>query len=511
RNMARKPESEMGPSDPSGDLETLPNNTNRNWIKDKGLRKLNLGIFFMYFTCSSAGYIGTLVNSLLMLPEFGVIVGSLNANIVGLIIAATSLGAFISFAPASYIADNFGRKVCVGIGSGLAIVGAIIGAVIQNHWAFFGARILSGIGMGFAQTAAPLLVTEIAHPRQRQTATALYSASWSLGAIGSAAATYATIGIVNSWSWRVPCLLQVLCPLFQILGLIMFVPESPRWLVSKGRKDEALAILEKYHANGSTDDELVVHEFDLICTTITAEIINSRTWGSFFSSREDIHRLAICVLLGLMEEWAGNGILSYYLAPILSSVGITKAADKEAVNVSLQAWNFLLSSAGAVISEKYGRRILWLLSTVIMLVFLSMSTLAAGLYAEKHVTSAGLAAVPLLFIFFGAFDIAYSPLFISYPAEILPFEMRAKGIAVTLSVDSLACFFNQYVNPVAFTAIKWRYYCVFIGCLVIFLALIYFLFPETKGRSLEEVATIFDQKNKSESTVLRTTIGSSLG
>ncbi|KAJ5163532.1 uncharacterized protein N7500_005362 [Penicillium coprophilum] len=480
-------------------FKLLPNNTNPNWIKDRGLRKLNLGIVFMFSTASSAGYIGNLVNSLLMLPEFGSIIGGLNPNIIGLIIAATSLGAFISFAPASHIADRLGRKTCVCIGSSIVIVGAIIQTAVKSHWAFFGTRVLSGIGMGITQTGAPLLATEIAHPRQRQTATALYNASWCLGAIGSAVVTYATIGIANSWSWRVPCLLQMLYPLFQILGLILFVPESPRWLVSKGRKDEALAILGKYHANGDTDDELVQYEYRLICSTITAEITNTRDWSSFFSSKGDMHRLAICVLVGLMQEWAGNGLLSYYLAPILRSVGVTKAADQAAVNVSLNTWNFLLAATGALASERYGRRILWLISTGAMIIFLSMSTLAAGLFAERHLPAAGIAVIPLLFLFIGAYDIAYAPLFISYLAEILPFQLRAKGIAVTLSVDAVACFFNQYVNPVAFTAIAWKYYFVFLGCLVIFLVLIYFLFPETKGRSLEEVAMIFDKESESES------------
>lgn len=169
------------------------------------------------------------------------------------------------------------------------------------------------------------------------------------------------------------------------------------------------------------------------------------------------------------------------------------------MNVSLNAWNFLLAAAGALASERYGRRILWLISTWAMIVFLSMSTLAAGLFAERNLHAAGIAVVPLLFLFFGAYDIAYSPLFISYPAEILPFQLRAKGIAVTLSVDAVACFFNQYVNPVAFTAIGWKYYCVFLGCLVVFLVHIYFLFPETKGRSLEEVAMIFDKEKESDS------------
>lgn len=195
-----------------------------------------------------------------------------------------------------------------------------------------------------------------------------------------------------------------------------------------------------------------------------------------------------------------SGILSYYLAPILGSVGITKAADQAAVNVSLNAWNFLLSAVGALATERYGRRILWLISTQAMLVFLSTSTVAAGLFSERNLPAAGIAVVPLLFLFFGAFDMGYGPLFISYPAEILPFQLRAKGIAVVLSTDAVACFFNQYVNPVAFTAIAWRYYCVFIGCLVVFLVLIYFLFPETKGRSLEEVALIFDKDTKRDSS-----------
>ncbi|KAI3181571.1 hypothetical protein DTO046C5_992 [Penicillium roqueforti] len=479
-------------------FKLLPNNTNPNWIKDRGLRKLNLAIVFMFSSASSAGYTASLVNSLFVLPEFGAIIGGLDPNIVGLIIAATSLGALVSFAPASYIADAFGRKTCIFIGASIVIVGAIIQTAVKSHWAFFGTRVLSGIGMGIAQTASPLLATEIAHPRQRQTATALYNASWSFGVISAAAVTYATIGIANSWSWRLPCLLQISFPLFSILGLIMFVPESPRWLVSKGRKDEALSILGKYHANGDTDDELVQYEYRLICSTITAEITNTTDWSSFFSSRGDMHRLTICVLVGLMQEWVGNGLLSYYLAPILASVGITKAADQAAVNVSLNVWNLLLAVAGAFASERYGRRILWLISTGAMIVFLSMSTLAAGLFAEKHLPAAGIAAVPLLFLFFGAYDIAYAPLFISYPAEILPFQLRAKGIAVTLSVDAVACFSNQYVNPVAFTAIAWKYYCVFLGCLIVFLGLIYLLFPETKGRSLEEVAMIFDKENKSE-------------
>lgn len=118
----------------------------------------------------------------------------------------------------------------------------------------------------------------------------------------------------------------------------------------------------------------------------------------------------------------------------------------------------------------------------------------SGLFAELKVLEAGIAVVPLLFLFCGAYDMAYMPLFIAYPAEILPFQLRAKGLAITLTTDSMACFFNQYINPMAFAAIHWRYFIVFIGFLILFLATIYYLFPETKGLSLEQVAQIFEKE-----------------
>ncbi|KAJ5212079.1 uncharacterized protein N7498_003725 [Penicillium cinerascens] len=482
------------PNTPVEALKMLPNNTHKNWIKDRGLRKLNLGIAFMFTSSAGTGYNGSLINGLLVLPEFSTVIGGLEPSIVGLMIAATSLGALISFTPASYMADKFGRKWCVGIGSLIVIIASVFQVVVSTHWAFFALRVMAGAGVGTAQTAAPLLATEIAHPRQRQVATALYNTCWCVGSITSAAFTFATLSVASSWSWKIPCLLQAFYPTAQLVGLLI-VPESPRWLVSKNRKKEALKILARFHANGNEDDELVQSEFKTICCSINAETSEPQKWSSFFSSKGNRHRLAICIIVGLMQEWAGNGIVSFYLAPILSSVGITRASDQATINIGMQVWNLILSSAGAVASERYGRRILWLLATSGMLLFLSVTTLVAGLFAELYIKAAGLAVVPMLFLFFACFDLAYSPLFISYPAEILPFQLRAKGIAVTLSVDAIACFFNQYVNPVAFSAIHWKYYFVYVGCLIFFLASVYFLFPETKGRSLEEGARIFDRGN----------------
>ncbi|CAI7628413.1 unnamed protein product [Penicillium palitans] len=474
--------------------KVLQNNTNSSWMKDPGLRRLNLGIGFMLSASATAGYCASMINGLLVLPEFSKFLDGLDANGRGLIIAAVSLGSFCAFIPGSYIADNLGRRICVLIGSSLVIIASIIQVATNNNWVFFGARVLAGMGVGVSQTAAPLLITESSHPRQRQAFTGLYNALWFIGSITSAAIGFAGLTILGSWSWKLPCLTQVFYPVLQLIGLC-FVPESPRWLVSRGRKEEGMAILARYHANGDENDELVQDEFYQICKSINAESDKSaRRWSTFFATRSNLHRLSICVILGFMQEWSGNGVVSYYLAPILESVGIYNASHQAAINISMQVWNLAFAVCGAMAADRYGRRKLWLIATLLMFIYLSAATTMSGLFQELHVLEAGIAVVPMLFLFCSAYDMAYMPLFIAYPAEILPFQLRAKGLAITLTTDSMACFFNQYINPIALGAIHWRYFTVYLGCLVIFGATIYFLFPETKGLSLEEVARIFEKE-----------------
>lgn len=84
-----------------------------------------------------------------------------------------------------------------------------------------------------------------------------------------------------------------------------------------------------------------------------------------------------------------------------------------------------------------------------------------GLFAEMRIFETGITVVPMLSLFFSAYDFAYMPLFIAYPSEVLPFQLQANGLAITLTMDGLACFFNRYINPSAFAALKWCYFSVY--------------------------------------------------
>ena len=283
--------------------------------------------------------------------------------------------------------------------------------------------------------------------------------------------------------------------------------------MSKDRRDEALQILARYHGNCDTSDPLVQFEFSEICSAIELEnsVAHKSGWSAFIATKGARHRLAICLLVGVMIQWAGNGtyraihlllsilliilslgVISYYLAPILRSVGITNPTQQSAINLGLQAWNAVCAAGGAVAAEKYGRRPLWMLSTVLMLLFFTLATVLSAVFDESAIKAAGSAVVAFLYLFYGAYDIAYTPLSIAYPVEIMPFYLRTKGLSLSLTAQFGAGFFNQFVNPIALGAIKWKFYFVYLGLLVIFLGIIYFVFPETKGHTLEEIAVIFD-------------------
>lgn len=143
--------------------------------------------------------------------------------------------------------------------------------------------------------------------------------------------------------------------------------------------------------------------------------------------------------------------------------------------------------------DRIGRRPLWLISTGGMLLSYCVITALSASFAKTKTPSIGIAVVPFLFVFYGFYDIAWTIQCYSYTTEILPYNLRTKGLAIFVCVQNLALAFNTYVNPIALSAIAWKYYTVYIGTLSLILVLIYFFFPEIKGLTLDEISVVFDQ------------------
>jgi MFS family permease len=189
--------------------------------------------------------------------------------------------------------------------------------------------------------------------------------------------------------------------------------------------------------------------------------------------------------------------VSYYLALVLETVGITSVTQQTLINGFLQLWNLIIAVTASQFVDRAGRRMLFFISTIGMLVSYIVITGLSGSFAQTQVSSVGLAVIPMLFIYYGSYDIAFTPLIVSYTAEIWPYALRARGLAVCLGSTFLALLFNLFVNPIALASIGWKYYIVYIIILIVILFTVFFFYPETRGFTLEEIARVFDGEHAS--------------
>ena len=190
---------------------------------------------------------------------------------------------------------------------------------------YVGGRFVLGFGNSLAQMASPVLLTEICHPQHRAKVTAIYNCLWNLGALFVAWIAWATSTINNTWAWRTLALLQIVPAAIQII-FIYWVPESPRWLISKERYEEAETMLAKYHANGDKNNATVAFEFREIKETLRLEFEYKSTssYVDFLKTRGNRYRLALLLSLGIISQYSGNALFSNYLNKIYAGAGITR-------------------------------------------------------------------------------------------------------------------------------------------------------------------------------------------
>lgn len=168
--------------------------------------------------------------------------------------------------------------------------------------------------------------------------------------------------------------------------------------------------------------------------------------------------MRIIVALAFFSQWSGNGLVSYYLTKVFNEIGITGSGTQLLINGILQIWNLAWAVSAAFMVNKLGRRFLFLLSASLMTLFYMAQAICFAEYAEHGRPAAGHAVIAFIFLFYAAYDVAFTPLIVSYTVEILPYNIRAKGFNVFNFVISLALIFNQYVNPIALDALSWKYY-----------------------------------------------------
>ncbi|KAG6830912.1 hypothetical protein H0H87_006835 [Tephrocybe sp. NHM501043] len=239
----------------------------RKWYNNRRIITLNAWIVLLLITSSTNGYDGSMMNGLQSLDQWKGYFNNPTGGKLGLLNAIQNIGSLAAYPFAPYLSDGLGRRPTIFIGAVLMCIATAVQTASQSVGMFIGARFLIGFGLTFAANAAPMLVTEIAYPTHRAPLTSTYNSLWYSGAIIAAWTTFGTFKIKSTWAWRVPSALQALPSVLQV-ALIWFCPESPRFLLNKGKEAEALKILAYYHADGNDQDPLVRYEYDEIKAAI---------------------------------------------------------------------------------------------------------------------------------------------------------------------------------------------------------------------------------------------------
>jgi MFS family permease len=378
-------------------------------------------------------------------------------------------------------------------GSLIMMVGALIQGFSQHLAMYIIARMLLGVGIVFCIISGSSLIGELGYPKERPYLTSLFNASYFIGAIIASGIAIRTTDIVGDWSWRVPSLLQM-CPSLLQITFVYCLPESPRWLVSKDRDDEAFAILTEYHAEGDANSVLVQAEMAQIRSTIKIELENSKqSWLDMLRTKGMRRRVLITCFLGIFTQMSGNTLLSYYQNLLFEMMGYTTTFAKTRINIANQCWSLMNAVVIALVVTRFRRRWMFMLSAGSMtMCFMAMTICFQRLrVADDAGTKNQPAQIASLFFFFAfspCYNIGNNSLTYTYLVELFPYAQRTMGIGIQQIFGKLAGFFNLNVNPIALREIDWKYFAIYCGWITFEGLFVYFMYPETYGRTLEELA-----------------------
>ncbi|KAF5026364.1 hypothetical protein F66182_1572 [Fusarium sp. NRRL 66182] len=481
------------------------------WYQKKNLKRLYLFLIPAALGVEiTTGFDGSVLNGLQAVDMWQSHFGYPQKATLGLISASISIGSVAAVPIIPYSNDRWGRKFSVVLGSLITTAGVVIQTAATNIGMLIASRVIIGLGLALALSGAAQLLAELCYPKERGIIIGCFQVSWYVGSILAAGLTLGTYSWPTDWSWRLPTIFQILPSILQ-LAFIWFVPESPRWLISRDRHDEALAVLIEYHGEGDADSPFVAAEFLQISETIRLEKeASTRPWRELFTTKSNLRRVTVAFCVGLFSQWAGNGLVSYvqscrllgtqltpasryYLAKVLDTVGITERLRQQQINLSLSCWNLLTGGAAACIGTNYlPRRTQLLVGFGSMCAIFACWTGASAVFANDDTnTSAAIAVVALIFVYYGFYNLMM-PLQYLYVSEVFPFIYRAKGIAIMQLSNKGGTGFNQFVNPIGLDDLKWRYYLVYVFLLAFETFVIWLIYPETKGVSLEEVAVVME-------------------
>ncbi|KAH8434473.1 sugar porter family MFS transporter [Aspergillus melleus] len=416
------------------------------------------------------------------------LVGPTKTKTLSTVTAIYDVGCFLGAILAFTVGDRLGRKKCILLGTAFMAIGTILQASSYSLAQMFVGRVVLGIGNGINTATAPIWQTE--------TAQAKWKGKLVIFELGLNVGGYCIVNWINYGlsfhegpiAWRLPIALQFFF-IFVLFITIPWLPESPRWLISHGRKDEALQVLACIEAK-AVDDPYITTQHDEIQFSIRYEREEAVRWrdllrGTKSDGTKTLRRLLLGAGTQAMQQFQGINIMSYYLPLVLiNSVGLSNSMSRLLTACNATSY-FFFSCMAVTMVEQFGRRGLMMLSGFGQFVSFLVITILLSLAEKDRVYAT--ASVAFFFLYHVAFGIGMLGVPWLYPTEINSLSMRTKGAAVSTATNWITNFAIVEITPIGIQNIGWRFWIVWTVMNAVFLPTIYFLYPETANRTLEDI------------------------
>ncbi|KAI9685714.1 MAG: hypothetical protein M1822_004274 [Bathelium mastoideum] len=410
------------------------------------------------------------------------------SNLQGITVGGYTLGCFFGAVATIWLGNLLGRKRTIFLGSTIMVIGATIQCSSFSLGQLIPARLITGFGNGMNTSTVPTWQSETSKSHRRGQ---MVMIEGSLIVFGVMLSYWIDLGFSflepSTISWRFPIAFQIILALF-ILALIPGLPESPRWLVLKGRDDKAIEVLCAL-SDLPEDDPKIQNQYKEMKDTVFEMAKGS--FGDCFKTNKNrnLHRTILGYVNQMFQQISGINIITYYAATIFqNNIGLSGFLSR--LLAALNGTEYFIASWVAIFTiERFGRRKLMLFGAAGQA--MSMAVLAGTTSSPNPTTGEGIAAAVFLFVFNSFFAIGWLGMTWLYPAEITPLDIRAPANAISTTANWIFNFMVVMVTPPAFANIKYKTYVVFAVINAFMFPCVWFFYPETAYRSLEEMDEIF--------------------
>ncbi|KAK5117509.1 hypothetical protein LTR85_008894 [Meristemomyces frigidus] len=495
-----------------------------------------LTCLFASLGCMMYGYDQGVMGPVLVMENFQAHFPTLTGSTIqGWLVAALELGAWGGALLNGYLADAISRKYAMLVAVIIFTVGTGLQAGAQSPAYLFGGRIVGGIGIGMFSMVIPLYQAEIAPPELRGSLVSLQQLSITIGTciafwldygmhfVGgthcdpagfngdpmttgtsptfdyNAAHGHTCLG-EKAISWRVPIALQLIPAWILFFGMF-FLPFSPRWLMMKHRDEEAISALCRLRRL-SADDPLLKGEYLEIKAAVMfdeetdALLKAGQGWrgpAKALFAPHMLKRLSIGCAIMIFQQFTGINAVLYYAPQIFESFGFTSVTTNLLATGVTGILQIIFTLPAVLFLDKFGRKQFLIAGAIGMCICHVIVAALDGTFENDWPThtSAGWASIAFIWLFAVNFAYSWGPVAWVLTQEIFPNSMRSRGVAIVASTNWMFNFIIGLTTRDMLGSMKFGTYIFFAAFSGMGGAFVYFVVPETKDKTLEELDVYF--------------------